>query len=246
MQDSDNPWSVLEVDMGAFNAHPWPRMTNPRSLGNGLSFLNRLLCGRFFGTPAAGGGGRASTSAPHRRGGGSLSARSDGGASTDSETSTSPAAPPAPVPSPGPAPLPAPSTFCEPGADSGGGVISADGKEQLVGFLTSLNHQGQRMLDPDRVTSAPALARAATRAEAALEGFEEGTPWQRVAPTMHAHGLLSGWGRDVGAIRESLGLLSDILQAPDPDSLAQFLSRLPHMVRYTSLPLLYTCPMPYR
>ena len=42
-------------------------------------------------------------------------------------------------------------------------------------------------------------------------------------------GLEKGWGKTVGRIREIMSLLLDILQAPDPDILEDFLGRLPVM-----------------
>lgn len=40
-------------------------------------------------------------------------------------------------------------------------------------------------------------------------------------------GFEKGWGKNVGLVRESFRLILDILQAPDAESLEQFLGRLP-------------------
>lgn len=42
-----NPFSQLEVDMAPFNAE-FPMMTNTKSIGNGVEFLNRHLSSYFF------------------------------------------------------------------------------------------------------------------------------------------------------------------------------------------------------
>ncbi|CAI7736196.1 unnamed protein product [Closterium sp. NIES-53] len=44
---SDNPYYVLELDFGPFNAS-FPRLTQPRSIGHGVHFLNRYLSSRIF------------------------------------------------------------------------------------------------------------------------------------------------------------------------------------------------------
>ncbi|GJP31505.1 hypothetical protein CLOM_g12573, partial [Closterium sp. NIES-68] len=44
---SDNPYYVLELDFEPFNAS-FPRLTQPRSIGHGVHFLNRYLSSRIF------------------------------------------------------------------------------------------------------------------------------------------------------------------------------------------------------
>ncbi len=40
-------------------------------------------------------------------------------------------------------------------------------------------------------------------------------------------GLEKGWGNTAGRVLETVKMLEDILQAPDPDTLEKFLARIP-------------------
>ena len=51
-----------------------------------------------------------------------------------------------------------------------------------------------------------------------------GTRW---VTNCRASGFEPGWGRTAARMRETLGLLSDILEAPEPGNLERFLSRIP-------------------
>ena len=52
---------------------------------------------------------------------------------------------------------------------------------------------------------------------------------QDVADLIQHLGFEKGWGNTVMRIRETMSLLLDILQAPDPEVLEDFLGRLPTM-----------------
>ena len=52
-------------------------------------------------------------------------------------------------------------------------------------------------------------------------------PHSEVVDLLKHLGFEKGWGKTVGRIREMMSLLLDILQAPDPDILEEFLGRLP-------------------
>lgn len=43
----DNPYKTLEIDLGPFN-RDFPRMQMAKSIGNGVTFLNRHLSGTMF------------------------------------------------------------------------------------------------------------------------------------------------------------------------------------------------------
>jgi sucrose synthase len=45
--DQENPYKVLEVDLGPFNRN-FPRMQMPKSIGDGVMFLNRHLSSSMF------------------------------------------------------------------------------------------------------------------------------------------------------------------------------------------------------
>lgn len=61
------------------------------------------------------------------------------------------------------------------------------------------------------------------------------TPYKEVAPLLKKLGLERGWGKDVDRIRSTIGKLLDVLQAPDPVLLQEFLTRLPIVHRVAIL-----------
>jgi sucrose synthase len=40
-------------------------------------------------------------------------------------------------------------------------------------------------------------------------------------------GLEAGWGNTAARVHETLGLLDELIDAPDPQTLEQFISRIP-------------------
>ena len=70
------------------------------------------------------------------------------------------------------------------------------------------------------------LRRVLRRAEDYLAGQPADAGWERVGHTLQALGFEPGWGATASRMRETLQLLSDILEAPDPGTLEQFLGRI--------------------
>ena len=52
-------------------------------------------------------------------------------------------------------------------------------------------------------------------------------PWPEIAASLSSMGLEPGWGANVGLVKESMHDLLEILQAPDDQTVARFLGRLP-------------------
>lgn len=177
----DNPYALLEFDMGPFN-RDMPRMQMAKSIGNGVTFLNRHLSSRLF-QPSIGSAGAFAF--------GSAGGPMDG---------------------------------------------VSEGKLQLFEFLRMLKHQGQSlMLNREKVTTVQQLAQALLRADRYLDECDDEMTWDEVAPRLHDLGFESGWGKDVGLVRESFRLLLDILQAPDAEALEAFLGRLPFIMNVVIL-----------
>jgi sucrose synthase len=71
------------------------------------------------------------------------------------------------------------------------------------------------------------LRRALRQADDVLAGHEPSARWEEVAAPLRALGFEPGWGREVSRIRDTMRLLQDLLEAPDPRGLETFLARLP-------------------
>ena len=101
------------------------------------------------------------------------------------------------------------------------------GDRRLLNFLQVHQYQGQQLMLNSLIQDVDELRRAVRRADQFLANQQPGTNWESVDTVLRALGFEPGWGRTVERMRETLGLLSDILEAPDPHNLEQFLDRIP-------------------
>jgi sucrose synthase len=101
------------------------------------------------------------------------------------------------------------------------------GDEGLHDFLRVHNYKGVQLMLNDRIGNTMALRRAIRQAEDFLATQASDATWQDVGHTLQELGFEAGWGRSVTRMRDTLQLLSDILEAPDPGRLQEFLGRIP-------------------
>ena len=101
------------------------------------------------------------------------------------------------------------------------------GDRRLLDFLRVHQCQGQQLMLNDRITTVPDLRLALRHAEEYLSLKDDDAEWDRVGHRMQTLGFEPGWGRHVVRMRDTLHLLSDILEAPDPQNLELLLSRIP-------------------
>jgi sucrose synthase len=99
--------------------------------------------------------------------------------------------------------------------------------EPMLGFLTLYAYRGQPLMLNERIATVRELRRALSRADELLAGFDAGAVWPEVAAPLRALGFEPGWGREAGRIRDTVGLLRDLLEAPEPRTLKAFLARVP-------------------
>ncbi len=148
----EGSWT-LEVDLGPFE-RGFPRLSESRSIGQGVRFLNRHLSARVF-------------------------------------------------------------------------ARSRDGMERLFDFLRVHHVRGRQLMLNGSVGDVQALQVALREARDLLDGNEADQGWDVHGARLRALGFEPGWGRSSERIRETMGLLSDILEAPAPDNLEAFLARVP-------------------
>lgn len=101
------------------------------------------------------------------------------------------------------------------------------GDRGLLDFLRVHQVQGQQLMLNSRINEVTDLRRCLRDADDYLARQPADAGWERVGSALQAIGLETGWGRTVTRMRETLGLLSDILEAPEPGNLERFLSRIP-------------------
>ena len=101
------------------------------------------------------------------------------------------------------------------------------GDQSLLEFLRVHHYQGRQLMLNNRLESVADLRRALRQAEDLLARSDQAAGWEEVGHSLQELGFEPGWGRDVARMRDTLHLLSDILEAPEPRTLERFLGRIP-------------------
>jgi sucrose synthase len=101
------------------------------------------------------------------------------------------------------------------------------GNKKLLDFLRVHSYRGIQLMLNERITDVGALRQALRRADDYLLGQGPEAGWKDVEPVLQHLGFEAGWGRTIDRIRDSMGLLTDIMEAPEPGTLERFLARIP-------------------
>ena len=96
------------------------------------------------------------------------------------------------------------------------------GDQRLLHFLQRQSSNGRRLLLNDTINSIVELRSALRQALIPLRRRPPQTPADELIGDLRALGFEPGWGKDAGRIRNTMGLLLDMLEEPSPDSLEQF------------------------
>ncbi|KAM0837922.1 hypothetical protein ACQ4PT_061321 [Festuca glaucescens] len=99
--------------------------------------------------------------------------------------------------------------------------------EPLLDFLREHRHKGHVMMLNDRIQSVGRLQSVLTKAEEHLSKLPADTPYSEFSNKFQEWGLEKGWGDTAEHVLEMMHLLLDVLQAPDPSTLENFLGRIP-------------------
>jgi sucrose synthase len=101
------------------------------------------------------------------------------------------------------------------------------GDVQLLRFLSVHQFQGQQLMLNDRITDVAGLRRSLQRAEDYLSEQSPDAEWSVVGHVLQSLGFEIGWGRNTRRMRDTMSMLLDILEAPEPGTLENFLGRIP-------------------
>ncbi|KAL4577836.1 hypothetical protein LXL04_013950 [Taraxacum kok-saghyz] len=101
------------------------------------------------------------------------------------------------------------------------------GQQLLVDYLLSLNHQGEKIMVNETLNTVSKLQAALIVAHAALSSLSNDTPYQSFELRFQQWGFEKGWGDNAERVRETIGFLLEVFQAPDPVNLEKFFSRVP-------------------
>nr|BAE06058.1 sucrose synthase [Potamogeton distinctus] len=97
----------------------------------------------------------------------------------------------------------------------------------LVDFLRNHNYKGTSIMLNVKIQSVSALESALRKAEEHLLSIPLDTPYSDFDAKFRDLGLEKGWGNTAKRVLESIHLLLDLLEAPDPCTFEKFLSIIP-------------------
>ncbi len=101
------------------------------------------------------------------------------------------------------------------------------GLKRLVSFLSLHTIDGQQLMLNPQLDDPEAVRRGLREAQDHLKKQEAEAQWPDVEPELLGLGFEPGWGRTATRIQETLQLLQDLLEAPGPRLLENFLARIP-------------------
>ncbi|MBD1909294.1 MULTISPECIES: sucrose synthase [unclassified Leptolyngbya] len=104
-------------------------------------------------------------------------------------------------------------------------------QQVLFQFLQLHSHQGMQLLLNQRVESPTHLSAQVKRALEFLKRYQPDESYSKFRFDLQSLGFEPGWGNTVGRVCESLELLDELLDSPDPKALESFLSRIPMIFR---------------
>ncbi|KAI4299664.1 hypothetical protein L6164_033099 [Bauhinia variegata] len=99
--------------------------------------------------------------------------------------------------------------------------------QALVDYLVSLDLQGESLMINETLNSAAKLQMALIVAGVYLSALPKDTPYQNFELRLKEWGFERGWGDTAERVKETMRILSEVLQAPDPVNLEKFFSRVP-------------------
>ncbi|XP_047310859.1 sucrose synthase 6-like [Impatiens glandulifera] len=99
--------------------------------------------------------------------------------------------------------------------------------QPLVDYLQSLNLEGEKLMINKTLDNPTKLQNALILADVALSSLPNETLFQDFETRFKTWGFEKGWGSNVGITKDTMRLLSEVLQAPDPSNMERFFSRLP-------------------
>lgn len=101
------------------------------------------------------------------------------------------------------------------------------GDRRLLDFLRVHSYRGRQLMLNDSITDVALLRNALRQALLALRRRAASTAYEELNQELRGLGFEPGWGGDAARVRSTMGLLLDILEAPSPQIIEEFLRRIP-------------------
>lgn len=100
-------------------------------------------------------------------------------------------------------------------------------RNALAEFLREFHLNQIKMLTNEDIPTGAVLEQRIESVDEWLADEDPERPFSEIAHRMRSEGFEPGWGATAGAVRESLGALSEVLDSADPERLERLLGRLP-------------------
>ncbi|MEO9123480.1 MAG: sucrose synthase, partial [Microcoleus sp.] len=100
-------------------------------------------------------------------------------------------------------------------------------QETLFDFLRIHRYNGVQLLINDRIKSQEQLSEQVKKALTFVSELAEDEPYERFRFVLQMMGLDAGWGNTAARVGETLGILDELIDSPDPQALEAFISRIP-------------------
>ncbi|XP_059647180.1 sucrose synthase 7-like [Cornus florida] len=105
-----------------------------------------------------------------------------------------------------------------------GGSESA---KPLLEYLLALSHHGEKLMINDTLNTVANLQVALMTADIFISALPKDTPYQKFEQRLKEWGFEKGWGENAERTKETMSILSETLQAPDPVNMESLFRRLP-------------------
>lgn len=100
-------------------------------------------------------------------------------------------------------------------------------QETLFNFLRLHCWDNIQLMINDRIRSQQQLSEQVKKALTFVNDLSEEEPYERLRFVLQMMGFEAGWGHKAGRIKETLGMLDELIDSPDPQTLEAFISRIP-------------------
>jgi sucrose synthase len=104
-------------------------------------------------------------------------------------------------------------------------------QESLFIFLSLHQYNGIQLLINNRIQSQQQLSQQIKAAIAFVSGLPSQQPYEEFRFQLQTMGFEPGWGNTASRVQESLEMLDQLIDSPDPQTLEAFISRIPMIFR---------------
>ena len=103
--------------------------------------------------------------------------------------------------------------------------------ESLFSFLRLHQYNGIQLLINGRILSQQQLSDQVKKALTFVLDRPSNEPYEKFQFDLQLLGFEPGWGNTAGRLQETLGILDELIDSPDPQTLEAFISRIPMVFR---------------